>query len=170
MDLFLVKTWLKARLGVDTERGATMVEYVLILALIAILVIGVVAALGRQVSSKFSQASSGIAAADQPITCDSTLSRSKRKRPPGNRRPFRVVRYDRQPDLGAAEAVALDRTKRSRVATLSWRDSRVQPGRQCRRERPAMTSTRRPSGHTTMLIRYWSSTCSQPGFSDSTLL
>ncbi len=38
-----------------------MVEYVLILALIAILVIGVVAALGGQVSSKFSEASSGIA-------------------------------------------------------------------------------------------------------------
>ena len=60
MDLFLVKTWLKARLNVDTERGATMVEYVLILALIAILVIGVVAALGGKVSSKFSQASSGL--------------------------------------------------------------------------------------------------------------
>jgi len=60
MNLFLIKTWLKARFT-DTERGATMVEYVLILALIAILVIGVVAALGGQVSSKFSQASSGIA-------------------------------------------------------------------------------------------------------------
>ena len=60
MDLFLVKTWLKARFS-NTERGATMVEYVLILALITILVIGVVAALGGQVSSKFSQASSGIA-------------------------------------------------------------------------------------------------------------
>jgi pilus assembly protein Flp/PilA len=60
MDLFLVKTWLKARFA-NTERGATMVEYVLILALIAILVIGVVAALGGQVSQKFSQASSGIA-------------------------------------------------------------------------------------------------------------
>jgi Flp pilus assembly pilin Flp len=61
MDLFLVKTWLKARFGTDSERGATMVEYVLILALIAILVIGVVALLGNQVSSKFSEASSGIA-------------------------------------------------------------------------------------------------------------
>ena len=60
MDLFLVKTWLKARFA-NTERGATMVEYILILALIAILVIGVVAALGHQVSDKFSQASSGIA-------------------------------------------------------------------------------------------------------------
>jgi pilus assembly protein Flp/PilA len=59
MDLFLIKTWLKARFT-DSEHGATMVEYVLILALIAILVIGVVAALGSSVSSKFSQASSGI--------------------------------------------------------------------------------------------------------------
>ena len=60
MDLFVLKSWLKARMNVDTERGATMVEYVLILALIAILVIGVVAALGHSVSSKFSQASSGL--------------------------------------------------------------------------------------------------------------
>jgi Flp pilus assembly pilin Flp len=43
-----------------TERGATMVEYVLILALIAIFVIAVVTALGGSVSKKFSQASSGL--------------------------------------------------------------------------------------------------------------
>ncbi len=60
MDLFLLKTWLKARLGAGSERGATMVEYVLILALIAIVVIAVVAALGQAVSTKFSQASSGV--------------------------------------------------------------------------------------------------------------
>jgi Flp pilus assembly pilin Flp len=59
MDLYVLKTWLKARFA-NTERGATMVEYILILALIAILVIGVVAALGGKVSEKFSQASSGI--------------------------------------------------------------------------------------------------------------
>lgn len=59
MNLFVIKTWLEARFA-DGERGATMVEYVLILALIAILVIGVVAALGSSVSSKFSQASSGL--------------------------------------------------------------------------------------------------------------
>ena len=59
MDLYVFKTWLKARFA-NTERGATMVEYILILALIAILVIGVVAALGGKVSSKFSQASSGL--------------------------------------------------------------------------------------------------------------
>ena len=60
MDLNIFKTWLKARLHVETERGATMVEYVLILALIAILVIGIVAVLGRSVSTKFSQANSGL--------------------------------------------------------------------------------------------------------------
>jgi len=60
MDLNIFKTWLKARLNVKTERGATMVEYVLILALIAIVVIGVVTALGKSVSSKFSSASSGL--------------------------------------------------------------------------------------------------------------
>ena len=59
MNLYVFKTWLKARFS-NTERGATMVEYILILALIAILVIGVVAALGGKVSEKFSQASSGI--------------------------------------------------------------------------------------------------------------
>ena len=60
MDLYVLKTWLKAHFS-NTEQGATMVEYILILALIAILVIGVVAALGHQVSSKFNDASSGIA-------------------------------------------------------------------------------------------------------------
>ena len=58
MNFTVLKAWLMAR--TKTERGATMVEYVLILALIAILVIGVVLALGHQVSSKFSTASSGL--------------------------------------------------------------------------------------------------------------
>jgi pilus assembly protein Flp/PilA len=60
MNLAFLKTWLTARLHIDTERGATMVEYVLILALIAIVVIAVVTALGGSVSSKFSRASSGL--------------------------------------------------------------------------------------------------------------
>jgi pilus assembly protein Flp/PilA len=60
MNLTILKTWLTARLHIDSERGATMVEYVLILALIAIVVIAVVTALGGSVSKKFSQASSGL--------------------------------------------------------------------------------------------------------------
>ena len=60
MNLTMLKTWLMARLHVDSERGATMVEYVLILALIAIFVIAVVTQLGKSVSSKFSEASSGL--------------------------------------------------------------------------------------------------------------
>ena len=62
MNLDMFRTWLQARFNVQSERGATMVEYVLILALIAILVIGVVSLLGKSVSSKFSQANSGLGA------------------------------------------------------------------------------------------------------------
>ena len=60
MNLDMFRTWLQARFNVQSERGATMVEYVLILALIAILVIGIVSLLGKSVSSKFSQANSGL--------------------------------------------------------------------------------------------------------------
>ena len=58
MNFTVLKAWLMAR--TKTERGATMVEYVLILALIAIAVIGIVTLLGGSVSKKFSQASSGL--------------------------------------------------------------------------------------------------------------
>ena len=90
MDLFLVKTWLKARLNVDSERGATMVEYVLILALIAILVIGVVAALG---GTGEQQVQPGVERPRQLITnpaCDSVPSRSERNGRRFTRRPLRV--------------------------------------------------------------------------------
>ena len=60
MDLNMFKTWVMARFHIDSEGGATMVEYVLILALIAIVVIAIVTALGKSVSGKFSQASSGL--------------------------------------------------------------------------------------------------------------
>jgi Flp pilus assembly pilin Flp len=60
MNFAILKTWLTARLHIDSERGATMVEYVLILALIAIFVIAIVTQLGKSVSHKFSEASSGL--------------------------------------------------------------------------------------------------------------
>jgi Flp pilus assembly pilin Flp len=48
MDLN-IKSWINARLGIDSERAATMVEYVLILTLIAIFVITIVELVGGSV-------------------------------------------------------------------------------------------------------------------------
>jgi Flp pilus assembly pilin Flp len=60
MDLFVLKSWLMARLNVRDERGANLVEYVLLLAFIALIVIGVVKLLGKSVSTKFVDASSNL--------------------------------------------------------------------------------------------------------------
>jgi Flp pilus assembly pilin Flp len=57
MNLFVMRTWLQARFGRD-ERGASMVEYILLVALIAIAVIAAVVFLRSQVQSKFSDAGS----------------------------------------------------------------------------------------------------------------
>jgi Flp pilus assembly pilin Flp len=59
MDLFVLKTWLQARFTHD-ERGANLVEYVLLLTFIALVVIFVVKNLGSKVSDKFSSASSNL--------------------------------------------------------------------------------------------------------------
>ena len=50
MDLFVLRTWLRARLNRD-ERGANLVEYLLLVSLIAIAVIGAVKFLGGQLST-----------------------------------------------------------------------------------------------------------------------
>ena len=60
MDLFVLKTWLQAKLGVDAERGASMVEYGLLLALIAVIAIVALRAMGESVSNKFSSVSSSL--------------------------------------------------------------------------------------------------------------
>ena len=52
MDLFILKTWLQAKFASD-QRGASMVEYGLLLALIAVIAIVAVKALGTSVSTKF---------------------------------------------------------------------------------------------------------------------
>ena len=59
MNLFVWKTWLQAKFGND-DRGASMVEYILLVALIALAVIAAVVFLRGQVSSKFNQAGSKI--------------------------------------------------------------------------------------------------------------
>lgn len=51
--------WLRARFT-DSERGASLVEYALLVALIAVVCIAAVSALGNRASSNFSSISSSI--------------------------------------------------------------------------------------------------------------
>ena len=57
MNLFVLKTWLQAKFTKD-ERGANLVEYILLVALIALAVIAAVVFLRGQVSSKFNETGS----------------------------------------------------------------------------------------------------------------
>ncbi len=59
MNLFVLRTWLQAKFTKD-ERGASMVEYILLVALIALAVIAAVVFLRGQVSGKFNDAGSKI--------------------------------------------------------------------------------------------------------------
>ena len=53
-------TYLRARFG-DTERGASLVEYALLVALIAVVCIAAVTILGKNASNKFNAVGSSIA-------------------------------------------------------------------------------------------------------------
>ena len=57
MNLFVLKTWLEAKFRND-EDGASLVEYILLVALIALAVIAAVIFLRTQVQNKFSEAGS----------------------------------------------------------------------------------------------------------------
>ena len=57
MNLFVLKTWLEAKMNKD-EDGASLVEYILLVALIALAVIAAVIFLRSQVQNKFSEAGS----------------------------------------------------------------------------------------------------------------
>ena len=61
MNLFVLKTWLDSKLHKD-EQGASLVEYILLVALIALAVIAAVIFMRDQVSSKFDYAGSKISA------------------------------------------------------------------------------------------------------------
>ena len=63
MHVSILTTWLLAKLDVDRERGASMVEYGLLLALIAVIAVVAVQAFGTGVSDKFSDISSSVDAA-----------------------------------------------------------------------------------------------------------
>jgi pilus assembly protein Flp/PilA len=53
-------TWLRARFS-DTERGASLVEYALLVALIAVVCVIAVQILGQSASKSFSSTGSGLA-------------------------------------------------------------------------------------------------------------
>ena len=59
MDLFILKTWLQAKFRTD-ERGASMVEYGMLLLFIAILSLFAIKAFGEQTSARFSSVSNSI--------------------------------------------------------------------------------------------------------------
>lgn len=57
-----IAPYLRARFG-QTERGAALVEYALLVALIAVVCIAAITLLGQNASSKFDEVSDSIAAA-----------------------------------------------------------------------------------------------------------
>jgi Flp pilus assembly pilin Flp len=65
MNLFVLKTWLQARFTKD-ERGANLVEYILLVALIALAVIAAVIFLRGEVSNKFDETGSKVSNAPNP--------------------------------------------------------------------------------------------------------
>ena len=59
MNLFVLKTWMQAKFASD-ERGASMVEYGLLLALIAVVAIVALNFLSGKVNSNFSEVGSAL--------------------------------------------------------------------------------------------------------------
>jgi len=62
MNLFVLRTWLEGRFAA-TERGASMVEYILLVALICLAVLAAVSFLGNQTSGTFNREGSVISSA-----------------------------------------------------------------------------------------------------------
>ena len=62
MQINLFRAWLRARLhfAEHDERGANLVEYILLIAFIAIIVIVAVKVLGGTISTQFSSANDGL--------------------------------------------------------------------------------------------------------------
>jgi len=63
MNMFVLKTWLQAKTNTaaaDDESGASMVEYILLVALIALAVIAAVVFFRSQMQTSFSDAGSKI--------------------------------------------------------------------------------------------------------------
>ena len=65
MNLYVLRTWIRARWARD-ERGASLIEYVLLVSLIAMAVIGAITFLGSQLSPRFNNAGSQLSSAPGP--------------------------------------------------------------------------------------------------------
>jgi Flp pilus assembly pilin Flp len=59
VNLFILKTWLQGRLSGE-QRGASMVEYAFLLALIAVIAIAAVRTFGDNVSTQWSDVTSRV--------------------------------------------------------------------------------------------------------------
>jgi phosphomannomutase/Flp pilus assembly pilin Flp len=60
LNLFILRTWLSAKLNLQDERGANLVEYILLVLFIAIIAIVAVSLFGNNVSSKFNSAANSM--------------------------------------------------------------------------------------------------------------
>ena len=65
MNLDVLRTWIRARWARD-ERGANLVEYLLLVSLIAIAVMGAIVYLSSQLSPKYNNAGSALSSASGP--------------------------------------------------------------------------------------------------------
>ena len=91
MNLFVLRTWLEAKFAKD-ERGASMVEYILLVALIALAVIAAVVFLKDQVNGKFNDAGSKLSSSGaEPIhrKCRRRSGPTHRVGPERRRWPYR---------------------------------------------------------------------------------
>jgi Flp pilus assembly pilin Flp len=59
MNLFILKTWFETKFVKD-ERGANLVEYILLVAFIALIVLSAVTVLQGSISKKFTDASNSL--------------------------------------------------------------------------------------------------------------
>jgi Flp pilus assembly pilin Flp len=58
MNLDMIVAYVRARLGVTSEKGQTLVEYALIISLIAIVAVGALAFLSGKINAIFSKSGS----------------------------------------------------------------------------------------------------------------
>ena len=131
MNLFVLRTWLEAKFAKD-ERGASMVEYILLVALIALAVIAAVVFLKDQVNGKFNDAGSklsssgaeptskGIQPIEPPGLRPGVRSRwSRRARSAAVSGDQRITSFDRVGSIGRCGVEELSEREKEAIGRLS---------------------------------------------------